>query len=69
MVCQTCKWWDYGTGIKRHESIAGKCRKLPPPWPTVFADDWCGEYGLANMSGVPNVPTPPPPEKQPKRHM
>lgn len=36
--CETCVFWErVGDG-------AGRCHRLPPPWPMSHAGDWCGEW-------------------------
>lgn len=37
-ACETCSFYA-ATGSRQ-----GQCRRHPPPWPTTYAEDWCGDY-------------------------
>lgn len=55
--CRNCRFFEkkeveympqYGAsgGIvpTTYEQIERRCKRFPPPWPSVLEDDWCGEW-------------------------
>jgi hypothetical protein len=47
-TCTTCRY-----AVQESDRLA--CHRNPPPWPTVYHHNWCGEW----------APYQPPPQPQP----
>lgn len=38
-TCESCVYCDKITNVH-----SWTCHRYPPQWPTVFANNWCGEW-------------------------